>query len=339
MRSLNEGEAAAIRSLLAALPVSESKRAVDAGLGSRTFQRIRKRAYESGWVFDRMIPSPLAFGMNNVHFVLVQPYAEDIEGLQARWRSLSSNVVLWRWPETLFGVFFSTEPRPRFIEFLGSPKGRAPPFVVSADSRGPSVPIYFDFEAAWVRFSRQQGSLAYPHPLPTGLEAVVQPGKSPRIANEAAKLLARPFLGRESNSPLHVSPFFVPRSQQALLSSRVVEWRTILDPKKVPSFQGRSIERVAFVQGDLVETGGEPDLFRLLMAIGVTPFLFASDGVRVLLAALSPAPLDSKSKTSSPATLLNLNSALKEIQIVREPVDSMQVVVNHRYDRLFHTPP
>jgi hypothetical protein len=336
MRSLTGGEAVAIRAMLAALPVSERTRIRETGLGSRTFERIRKRAYSSRWVFDRFVPDPSRTGFGTVFFVVARPFAEHLEGMQARWSDLTSNVLLWRWPETVFGVFFSSESQTRFLEGLNLPKGVGETFVVASPSGSPTIPVYFDFEAAWVRLTKQRGTLAYPHPLRSanmGEDASLglQNLESERIAG----LLARPFRPSAENAPLRVSPFFFPRSYQHLLETGLVERRTILDLQKVPPFQGRSIERVAFVQGELNSPGTEQALFRRLMAVRVTPFLFASDGSRILLATLSPGPSDIGSGAGRPAILRNLQHFLKDIQIVREAVHDLSVVVNHRYDRLF----
>jgi hypothetical protein len=336
MRSITEGEAVAIRALLASQPTSERKRIRETGLGSRTFERIRKRAYSSGWVFDRFVPDPSRTGFESVYFIMAQPFAENLEGIQNKWKDISSNVLLWRWPETIFGVFFSSDSRERFLAGLDPPMGRSETFMVSSPTKG-HIPVYFDFEAAWARLTRQRGTLAYPHPLPAvPAEDEESSGKQRPYRESIAGLLARPFRSGAENAPLHVSPFFFPRSYQHLLGTGLVERRTILDPQNVPPFRGRSIERVAFVQGELLSPGTEDALFRMLMAIHVTPFLFASDSSRVLLATLSPAPTDSEPTSGRPpAVLANLRRYLNGIQIVREPVPALTVVVNHRYDRLF----
>jgi hypothetical protein len=337
MRSITEGEAVAIRALLASLPTSERRRIRETGLGSRTFERIRKRAYGSGWVFDRIIPDPSRTGFETIFLVMAQPFAEHLEGIQARWKELPSNVLLWRWPETVFGVFFSNESQEKFLAGLYLPAGRSETFVVSSPAKRHAIPVYFDFEAAWARLTLQRGTLAYPHALPAVAREDEAPSGKLSISREKiAGLLARPVRPGAENAPLHVSPFFFPRSYQHLLETGLVERRTILDPQKVPPFQGRSIERVAFVQGELTSPGTENTLFRMLMAIRVTPFLFASDGSRVLLATLSPAPADPEPLSGRPPAILgNLRRFLNGIQIVREPVEALSVVVNHRYDRLF----
>jgi hypothetical protein len=334
MRSITEGEAIAIRSFLAALPVSGRQRISETGLGSRTFARIRKRAYSLGWVFDRYVPNPSLAGFETVFFAVVQPFTENIEQILNRWKEMPSNILLWRWPETVFGVFFSNAPRDKFLAELNATEGRSETFMVASSAKSPSIPVYFDFEAVWNRLTSQHGTLAYPHPLATEPKEGAYPGPDRTDSRCIAELLARPFRPSAEYTPLHVNPFFFPRSQQKLLETGMVERRTILDPQKVPPFQGRSIERFAFVQAELNSPGTEETLFRMLMAIRVTPFLFASDGSRILLATLSQEPSNLQSGAGHPAILRSLQRLLKDIRIVRESVQTLTVLVNHRYDRL-----
>jgi hypothetical protein len=340
MRSITVKEAVAIRALLAALPISERERVTETGLESRTFERIRRRAYSDGWLFDRFVPAPLSTGFGAVIFVVAHPFAEFLSETQTLWKGLPSNVLLWRWPETLFGVFFTKESPQRFLARIQVPNSHGEVFVVASDSSIPSVPVYFDYEAAWSRHTHQAGTLAYPHALsaPPPREGVSPNLRVAELAGVAG-LVGRPFRNDAERGRLHMSPFFFPRSFQRLLKTRAVELRTILDPQALPPYEGSPIERIAFVQGELNSPGTERQLFRLLMALQVTPFLFASDGSRVLLATLSPAPVDTPAGANRPAVLRSLRSLLKEIRIVRESVQSLTVVVNHRYDRLFPFPP
>jgi hypothetical protein len=120
-----------------------------------------------------------------------------------------------------------------------------------------------------------------------------------------------------------------------LLAKGAVERRTFLDLKRIPPFDDRGIEHVGFIHGELVEGATAENLFRRLASIRVTPFLLATDGNKVLMATLSPAPTSTPSGSPRPAVLANLQRFLRGIEIVREPVNSLDVVVDHRYDRLF----
>jgi len=339
MRSITEGEAVTIRALLAARAASERDRIRETGLGSRTYERIRKRAYSSGWVFDRFVPDPSRTGCPTVHFVLARPFADQIEAVRKRWKELPSNVLLWSWPETLFGVFFSNKSQENFRAELSTSGGLNEPVVVSSEATNRAIPVYFDFEGVWAYWTNQHGNLAYPHPIPvSNTREDVLRGRLGSESGAMAGLLSRPFQPTAVNSPLRVSPFFFPRSYQHLLETGVVERRTFLDLQKVPAFQGHSVERVAFVQGELLSPGTEESLFRMLMAIRVRPFLFANGDSRILLATLSGTPTDLEPRASRPAVLGNLRRYLANIQIVREPIEALSVLVNHRYDRLFPLP-
>jgi hypothetical protein len=119
----------------------------------------------------------------------------------------------------------------------------------------------------------------------------------------------------------------------------VIERRVFLDLAKIPPCHDRVIERLAFIQGEFLSGSSPAALFRRLATIRVLPFLFATDGSRVLLGTLSPAPPTPTKADMKPAVLANLQRFLRSIDIVRERVASLSVVVNHRYDRLFAIQP
>jgi hypothetical protein len=335
MRSITEAEAKAIRSMLAGLSVSERQRIRDSGIEPRTFARVRKRAYAFGWVFDRFVPDPSRTGFRCVCVALVQPFVEDIQRLQDRWVKLGSNILLWRWPETILAVFFSHEPSAELTARLTIPDERIGQAGLICLADSPTIPVYFDYEAAWARMTNQQGTLAYPHGIAATSLGQANDQQTPEIgAARVGELVARPFRAGSENAPLRVSPYFFPRSQQRLLDEGIVQRRTFLDLQRVPAVQGRTVERVAFIHGELNSPGTEESLFRLMMAIRVTPFLYASDGARVLLATLSPAPNDPATDGPRPNILASLQQYLRHIRIVREPLPGLSVVVNHRYDRL-----
>jgi hypothetical protein len=341
MKSVSEGEAAVIRVLLASVPLSERERTSITGLSGRTFERIRRRAYTSGCVFDRLVPSPSFMGFVSVIFVTAHPFAEDLERVQQTWKTHPSNVLLWRGSETIFGVFFSSLSIAQILSSLSIPRGRSEPFVVAAPSNTARIPVYFDFEGAWSRFTSQRGTLAYPHSLPTWSPGMLRASTGQHLdRTPLERMVRRPFRSGAENGVVRVNRVFMPRSERRLIEQQVVEKRTILDPRKVGSFQGRSIDRIAFVMGELDSPGGEVALFRTLIGARVSPFLFASDDSRVLLATLAPAPMETEESGSArPAVLQILQRHLRRIQIVREPIHSLSVVVNHRYDRLFQPSP
>jgi hypothetical protein len=335
MKALTRNEATVVRSLLASEPVSERERIRRSGIPSRTFQGARQRAYADGWVFDRYLPDPVSIAKPYVTFVLGQPFAERYREVTDRWKNDLRCVLLWNWEETLFGIFFTGEnPTHLGVEQLG-PETFRRVFEFTADARKPHIPVFFDFEGSWSRIWELPGTHSYPHPLPSEIwEGHSKPILSSQDRVRIADMVERPFQQGRELGPLRVSPFYLPRSQRRLFEKSAVEHRVFLDLAKVPSYQHRPVERIAFVQGVLHPGGSVSALFRRLLAMKVFPFLFATDESKVLLGALSPAPRGPLSSTPRPAILVGLQRHLRSIEIVRESVSTMNVLVNHRYDRL-----
>jgi hypothetical protein len=335
MRSLTKGEASVVRSLLASERVSERERIRRSGIPSRTFEGARQRAYAEGWVFDRYVPDPVRIARPNVTFSLVQPFAERLDDVVERWKNDMRNVLLWRWQETIFGVFLSSDDDSRVGSRQFGPGTLHSAFEVTADTRRPHIPVFFDFEGSWCRSWEISGTLSYPHPIPMrSLEGEPSRRLSQNDRARVAELVRRPFKRGAEPGPLRVSPFYFPRSQRRLLETETVERRVFLDIAKVPAPQARPFERVAFVQGTFLPGCTAPPLFRRLVAMNVFPFLFATDGSRVLLGTLSSSPGSESGNGPRPAILVGLQRHLRSIEIVRESIPSLTVLVNHRYDRL-----
>ena len=341
MRSLTENEAIALRALLASQPIKERDRLRSTGLARRTFERIRKRAYGQGWVFDRFVPDPAWTGLGSVHLILARPYAESIEGTVFAWSQRPSNVLLWRWPGTLFGVFFLREPSSELVNAGTALPQATVECSLTASPRDRQVPIYFDFEAEWSRVASLRGTLAYPRPVSS---AAAGPAEftTPLADRSAslARLLGRPLRQADQRAPIRVSPFFLPRSEQRLIAEGVVTRRTFLDPQRVPGYGGRLLKGIAFLTASLAAPRTELRLFGCLVRANLTPFLFASDGTRVLVAFLTTASFD-EAGSSAPklANVPDLRSCLNEMRVVEESLTELTVVMNHRYDRLFEEHP
>ena len=234
----------------------------------------------------------------------------------------------------MLGVFFSAcEPGPSVEATESDRMWRR--FEIVADLGRAQLPVYFDFEGVWARLVGRPGVLEYPHSLPSLADA----GEDARPLNaaEAGRLAAfmKPAQPRGTGpSPFRASPFFLGRAQRRLLETGLAERRTFLDPARVPPFRERGVERLAFVYGELNAGASPAALFRRLAAMKVLPFLFATDGRRVLFATLSVAPPVGQSE-GRPAILANLERYLHSIEILRERVAELVVVIDHRYDRLF----
>jgi hypothetical protein len=335
MRSLTLGEATTVRSMLASEDVSERERIRRSKIPSRTFEGARQRAYSEGWVFDRYLPDPARLGRPLVHFVLARPHAEKLDLIRSRWQNDGSNVVLWQWPEALFAVFL-TAAGSRIAEFSDQLGVAQPSVALTADVRKPQIPAYFDFEGSWSRILGVAGAVAYPQSLPKRMQSNGETRTYSDLKRKhVQELVSRANLETGAIRPLRTSPFFLPRSDQRLIADGSVDRRTFLDPRRIPPYDGREIDSMGFVHGELTAGATPAALFLRLATIRVTPFLFATNGKQVLLGAISLSPRVTTSTGVRPAVLANLQRFMKEIQIVREPVSALKVVVNHRYDRLF----
>jgi hypothetical protein len=104
----------------------------------------------------------------------------------------------------------------------------------------------------------------------------------------------------------------------------------------MPPVRGAGIRRLVFVTG-VPSHGANPR--RLLEALAaevqVFPVLFAYDSDRVLFATLAPAP-DRIVARRPPVTDL-LRNYLRSIEVVREDLELINPLVNHRYESLFET--
>jgi len=146
----------------------------------RTMQDVRQRAYARGWIRDRFVPAPTAFGLDRLTFALARPLADRLRGQAERWRARPENVLLWSSSEGLFGVFLSGPGTdPELARTLAADGEGAVLYPVAVPAREEAVPVYFDFELAWVRANGLPGASAgYPRPIPEA--PVGEDGPPPR---------------------------------------------------------------------------------------------------------------------------------------------------------------
>jgi len=331
MKSLSEAEAGTVALLLAGESSFRGAHHPAFGMSGRTFERIRKTAYSDGWVYDRFVPVPSATGIATICVAIATPYADELQRVRGAWLGLSHNVVIWNWPDTIFAVFVTADAAQASVQTLDGIGGNVVAIAVPTEEFERSLPVYFDYEGAWCRWTGLYQPNRYPQSL---YRARVRAEKA--TSNWAAinALVSRPVQPASAGGPLRVNPYFFPRSEQrALREGRVVR-RTMLDVQRIPPFRQRSIEHVVFVTGESRGARGGYDLFRALPVMGVFPFLYISDQHRVLFGALSPAPPNSVVAHGPPAIMKTLERYMTKIVIRRLPVRTLQVELNHRYDRL-----
>ena len=342
MRFLTAAEARVIQSLLAK-GNGEEERYHQSGVPRTTFQTIRRRAFVNGWLKQRYIPSPAFLGLTSVGFTLAQPFADRRGEAIRALRSLPGLVLMWVSPDAYFCVNFLRET----AKPSGSPP-RSPiavplePFrrtwaVVAAVDRG-HIPIYFDYEGAWARYAARRPPLSYPLPLefsPALKESRLRPSHG--VHQAAIELVARPFeRGPTRKGALFFSTNRLPRAQRMLYKYGCITHRIFPDLVALPPMRENRIERIIFVTGLFLD-GSKPDelLVDLLGPGNVSPLLFAHDGRRVLLAGLATTPV-STVRTAGFVTDL-LKHYLRDIETVREDVQLIQPIVDHRYGQLLES--
>jgi len=331
MRSLTEAETRVIRILLANLPGPERNRIRDAEVPRTTYQTVRHRAFLNGWLQERYFPHPLLFGAERIRFVLAQPYAERWNESVRMLRSLEGLVILWASPETLFGVVYEESTGRRWNDLFTSDVFRRS-WTIAAPARGDGIVSYFDYEGVWSRWALNRDPLAYPRGLPAAnLSALPQ---SKADWNSVRELLVRP--SGATSIALDRSVFRatgLSRRGRKLLSAGWFSHRILPNLGEIPTIRGYRPDRVVFVTATPLPGKSTRDFFADLTRLGrASPFVFAYDSDRVLFATLSPAPLEVAEGRTPMVDLLQ--NYLAKVEVIREPIDSLFPLVDHRYDRL-----
>jgi hypothetical protein len=341
VRSLTEPEARVLASMLGNGSATERDRLRSLDIPRSTYHAIRRRAYAEGWLRDRYVPAPSAVGRPYVTFALARPFADRIQDSAQAWRSRPGNVLLWTGPLLSLGVFFDSSPsddeatRARVADGTSSSWS----FALTCDSREPTVPVYFDFEGAWNHLSHGPGTVGYPRGL-LSLEPDRPGGPARPIGRRdqwaIGQLLARPFVASEQGRPGHLlGPLGLPWAQRRVIETGRVGHRVLADPARIPPFRGQLADRVVFVTGSLVEGASPRALFEELSTVcRVFPFLYATDGARLLVGALGSGAPQTRAGEERTSVIATFRRAIREIDILEQSVSELTVVVDHRYDRL-----
>lgn len=344
MRALTEAEGRVIAVLLGGAGTTERDRLRRIQVPRSTYHAARRRAYEERWLEDRYVPDPARLGLPVASFVIVRPFVDRIQELVEAWTRSPANVVTWASPQLALGVFFQADRRAAEKATTSLlPEGWTRwSHVLHADVRGPSVPVYFDYEGLWSHLAGLPGTTTYPNGL--GGTGGPEDGPAPLTSHQrwaAGELIHRPFVAEADGRPGHlVGPLGLPFSQQRLLRLGWVSHRVLLDPATVPPYHGRAADQVTLITGEFKE-GTRPEvLFQTLTReCRVFPFLYVVDGPRLLIGALGRSP-NLPGATPSPAeprrpVLATLQVALQSIEILGEAASAFRAHVDHRYDRLF----
>ncbi len=300
MRTLTDSEARVISVLLAAQPDRERERLRVVNVPRSTYHAVRRRAYQEGWLRDRYVPHPVPLGRPVVSFVLLRPYADRFAEAVQLVSTDPRTVVLWTGAQVALAVLFHAKETElaRLTDGLVRHRLMPQPTSVTVRVDGPAVPVYFDFEGLWCNVAGLPGTIAYPHGLGGGMDGA--PASDPSIPLTShqwwavGELLRRPFVAAEQGRGAHlIGPLGLPFSQRRLLQRGWVVHRSILDPSRLPPFQGRAADQVVLISGT-PRAGARPEeLFATLSRESrVFPFLFAVGPERWLLGAMGgSAPL------------------------------------------------
>ena len=329
---------------------SERERLRRVDLASSTYHAVRNRALDEGWILERYLPDPEAFGFPFALFVLARPYAEKLPELREGWAREPGAVAAWMSAQVAFGAFFArSELDAQGIVRRLVPESRVgAAFTVLARIAEGGVPVFFDYAGLFAHLVGLPEPPTYPYGLRSRVRREAEStGLPERTRRTAAELAGRPF-GEERADPGWRRLFGtanLPRPQRALLEEHTVDPRVLPDPGKLPPFQGHRADHVAFVFGEL-PSPAEP--LWLLQALRerhrVCPFLFAYSGRRVLLGLLGQTGTPVAEGPAAPAPFHDLVDAtfarfLRRIEVVRELAGSLTTIVPHRYDRLALKPP
>jgi hypothetical protein len=339
-RTVNPTEATVLSALFEARPGSDSERIRRSGVPQSTFLDARKRLYDRGWVRDSYIPDPSIFGFKVVSFLMARPFAEQLEDTVKRLAGNPSSVVVWSGDVSVFAVVFARSLAGAHQFKNSLPINRTNQlWTVDALLDSPTVPCYFDFEGVWKNLTGRPGVNGYPRSL--GREASWITGKlrSSGDMAAAARLVRRPFLADANERPAHLmGPYNLPRSERKLVKRGWVQWRVL---PAVPAFLAKYHDRlndVVFVHGTFLPKVRSADLFgQLLFDCQTFPFLYATNGQEVFSVSLGtriPSMLPRPVLGERRSVMGVLRGCLEGIEVVREPLPSVRVHVDHRYDRL-----
>ena len=340
---LTENAVRVAASMFASLPTSGEDRMRTSGLARSSYRVAKRRLYDEGVLEDRYVPSPSAVGVLVATFLVVRPFTDRIPQVARALAKSTGAVVVLAGSQVVAATLFHQSPRDRETlkgRLNGGELGSVIIDVATNPDRA-QVPVYYDFEGLWSNFADLPGTVQYPRPLPVAAESPAHLLRSSeKMAGPMGELLCRPFGGRDTGRPKHlVGPDGLPRSQRRLLRRGLAEWRVMLNLSACPSYRGRSISHLILTRGALKVEGGLPALFSTMTAESrVAPFLLASDGNGVLIGTLGTG-LDSPpglagSGGASRTVLPVLARHLDGIEVVREPLASLNVLLWHQYDRL-----
>ena len=292
---------------------------------------------------DRYLPAPEILGAGLLSFALVRPYADRAARLVADSVADPCTFLVWAGEAAVLVVFGSVNQAQaeRVRARLGDPIAGHLDLLLSIDLREQSVPIFFDFEGAWVRCAGLIASTAYPQGLPRIQRSNLPGGEVKLSENELRALAALLESPRHSLSSVR-SIVGQPSASGSLAERRIIQrgWvqpRSFLNPRAVARTIDGFPSHLVFVHGRWKNGAKGPELqYELQSACGVSPFLFVSSEQAALIGMLAVGTGTSLTArgVGRPAVLETLQRFLERIEVLREPLARLNSSVEHRYARL-----
>jgi hypothetical protein len=333
--TVSPAQAKVVGSLLAGQAITQRERARRAGIPQRTFERVVSTSYSDRVVFDRYVPNFRLLGLQRARMVFAQPYLENLRSTRESWRDNPACVLLWEWPEALFGFF--VEYGPPEPSSLTHPKDwvSGPAFALPINLDPTDLPVFFDFEGVWSELTASSSTMMYPHPVfsGTGSRAYSAAGGAARA--EVVATVCRTLEDTASTDPERVGGLsLIRRRERRAIRSQLVERRVLLNPSLDILTKVGAAESIAFVHGRLNEPASRDGLLRRLIRMRIFPFLFASNHQDVLFATLTTRASRQSRSANRPAVLRNIERFLGAIEIRRESLLGLGQLVSHRYSPL-----
>ena len=310
------------------------------GLPSRTYEAAHKRAQANGWLVERYVPNPILFGKPRLTIALGRPADDLIDECVSRWASLPGLSLLWKGAHSMLGAFLSPpSPTPTMIaQELQSENVYSSSFSVELDLRTTPILAYFDFEAEWEGVVGPGGTEGYPRALPL---------LAPRFGTKIPAVPARwrdrireivTSCERDTTAGGTKGKFYRLGRRGVIRRAIEVGWiepRNFLNPCHMPEPESWELKQVAYAYGQL-KPGQQPNrlLSDLVQQCDFTPFLFASNGTALIIGSLSPRPPRLRGRGRLVSVRTRLETALQNLEVVREDVFSLRAPVNHRYGDL-----
>jgi hypothetical protein len=219
-------------------------------------------------------------------------------------------------------------------------------YSVRIDLRRRTILIFFDFEGAWSRLSGVRRSRGYPRRFPStdfrpGGQLDPEPSGSDPRGRLLRGLVERAYSeGGGEEGPSLLEGAFHRRRLRRALSEGWLERRAFLDPAAVNESVDGLADQIGFVHARL-RPGVSPEalLGGLVNDAGLSPFLFASDGERVLFAALTAEAISRQGAAPARSAIELLREQTSEIVTLRQSLASLAPVAAYRFDAMIDRSP